>query len=112
MRTILRADGQLQVDDPMSGAGRLGAGRFVIARDMRAALSDGNFDAVGALLGREWDQRKQLSQKITTEIIEKAIGAARAAGAIAGKVCGAGGGGCIVFVCREGQKNSVEKALG
>jgi len=83
----------------------------VIAHEMRAALTAGDFDAVGSLLGREWEQRKLLSAKVTTEIIEKTIAAARQAGAIAGKVCGAGGGGCIAIVCREGARPAVEKAL-
>jgi D-glycero-alpha-D-manno-heptose-7-phosphate kinase len=39
------------------------------------------------------------------------IAKAEANGAIAAKVCGAGGGGCIAFFCEEGQKPAVEKAL-
>lgn len=83
-----------------------------IANEMRAALSSNDLDSAAALMGREWQERKQLSQKVTTEIIEKAIAVASGAGAIAGKVCGAGGGGCIAFLCREGARAGVEKALG
>jgi D-glycero-alpha-D-manno-heptose-7-phosphate kinase len=32
-------------------------------------------------------------------------------GAIAAKVCGAGGGGCMAFYCEEGRRSDVEKAL-
>ena len=38
---------------------------------------------------------------------EKAL----ASGAEAAKVCGAGGGGCIAFLCAEGRKQDVERAL-
>jgi len=55
--------------------------------------------------------RKGLSPKVSTGLIEKALAAARAGGALAGKVCGAGGGGCVVFVCKEGARGGVEKAL-
>jgi D-glycero-alpha-D-manno-heptose-7-phosphate kinase len=40
-------------------------------------------------------------------LIDKAL----ANGAIAPKVCGAGGGGCIAFFCEDGRKSDVEKAL-
>ena len=82
-----------------------------IAGEMRAALIEGDFDAAGALVGREWEVRKGLSPKVSTGLIEKALSAARAGGALAGKVCGAGGGGCVVFVCKEGARGGVEKAL-
>ncbi|HET6372194.1 MAG TPA: hypothetical protein VFG76_02735, partial [Candidatus Polarisedimenticolia bacterium] len=39
------------------------------------------------------------------------IDVARRAGAIAGKACGAGGGGCIAFLCREGARDAVAGAL-
>ena len=83
-----------------------------LAHEMRAALIEKDYEAAGALMGREWEQRKLLSSKVSTEVIEKAIAAARHAGAVAGKVCGAGGGGCIAFLCREGARPAVERALG
>ena len=39
------------------------------------------------------------------------VGKALANGAEAAKVCGAGGGGCIAFLCAEGRKSDVERAL-
>ena len=41
------------------------------------------------------------------DLIEKAL----ANGAIAAKVCGAGGGGCIAFFCEDGKRSTVEKVL-
>jgi len=82
-----------------------------IAHEMRAALIEGDLDAAGTLLDREWTERKGLSPKVSTPAIEKALIAARAAGAVAGKVCGAGGGGCIAFLCRDGAAEPVARAL-
>jgi D-glycero-alpha-D-manno-heptose-7-phosphate kinase len=83
-----------------------------IAAEMRAALIEANLDAAGILLGREWEERKHLSDKVSTPVIDKAIAVARASGAMAGKACGAGGGGCVAFLCKEGARESVVKALG
>ena len=43
--------------------------------------------------------------------MDELIETAHASGAIATKVCGAGGGGCIAFYCAEGRKGDVETAL-
>ncbi len=82
-----------------------------IAHEMRAALIEGDLDAAGALMDREWRERKGLSPKVSTPAIEKALSAARTAGAVAGKVCGAGGGGCIAFLCRDGARDAVGRSL-
>ena len=60
---------------------------------MERALESGNFEAAGVALQHEWDARKALIDGISTPEIDAAITAAKEAGAWAGKVCGAGGGG-------------------
>jgi D-glycero-alpha-D-manno-heptose-7-phosphate kinase len=65
------------------------------AVDMRQALTRGDWDAVGRAIAREWDNRKRLAPGVTTAVIDGLIDRARAAGATAAKVCGAGGGGCM-----------------
>jgi D-glycero-alpha-D-manno-heptose-7-phosphate kinase len=65
------------------------------AGDMRQALTRGDWDAVGRAIAREWDNRKRLAPGVTTAVIDGLIDRARAAGATAAKVCGAGGGGCM-----------------
>ncbi|HUU33907.1 MAG TPA: hypothetical protein VMW48_07565 [Vicinamibacterales bacterium] len=64
-------------------------------RHMRAALEAGDWAAAGACLADEWHIRKQLAPGVTTPDIDALLEAAMAAGAWAGKVCGAGGGGCL-----------------
>jgi len=78
---------------------------------MRAALRAGAWDAVGEILSAAHPQRKRLSPNITTPQMDHLIDTALAYGAIAPKVCGAGGGGCIAFFCKEGRKKEVEEIL-
>jgi len=79
---------------------------------LRDALVIGNWSAVGEILNHGYPQRKRLSPHITTPHMDHLISVADANGAIATKVCGAGGGGCIAFFCEEGRKADVEAALG
>jgi D-glycero-alpha-D-manno-heptose-7-phosphate kinase len=78
---------------------------------LRSALLASDWNAVGKILQASHPNRKQLSPHITTPRMDELIEVALANGAIAPKVCGAGGGGCIAFFCEEGRKNEVENAL-
>ena len=62
---------------------------------MRRALQRGDWDEVGRQIAIEWENRKRLAPGVATPTIEDLIARARAAGATAAKVCGAGGGGCL-----------------
>ncbi|MBK9155874.1 MAG: GHMP kinase [Chloracidobacterium sp.] len=81
------------------------------AAGLRAALLANDWDSVGELLRASYPQRKRLSPMITTPHMDEVIETALANGAIAAKVCGAGGGGCIAFFCEDGRKTDVESAL-
>jgi D-glycero-alpha-D-manno-heptose-7-phosphate kinase len=83
-----------------------------IACAMRAALARPDWGEVGRLLGQEWKLRRTNAPGISTPLIEKLIAAARRNGGIAAKVCGAGGGGCVVFFVEKGAKDRVAEALG
>jgi D-glycero-alpha-D-manno-heptose-7-phosphate kinase len=83
-----------------------------IARNMRQALLEGDWRGIAALLREEWKLRKTNAPKITTPLIEKLISAARRKGAIAAKVCGAGGGGCVVFLCEPEAREDVVRLIG
>jgi len=65
------------------------------AAAMRLAMERGDWDEVGRQIDAEWDNRKRLAPGVTTAAIDELIARARAAGATAAKVCGAGGGGCL-----------------
>jgi D-glycero-alpha-D-manno-heptose-7-phosphate kinase len=66
-----------------------------VAIAMRHALERQDWPEVGRQLAAEWENRKCLAPGVTTREIDGMLAAARRAGAIAGKVCGAGGGGCL-----------------
>jgi len=81
------------------------------AIEMEKALEAGNMEAAGVALRHEWENRKALIDGVSTPEIEAAIAAATGAGAWAGKVCGAGGGGCVVFLMPPDRKDDVRRAL-
>ena len=81
------------------------------AVEMRAALRSSSIEKVGKLLSVEWGCRKNLAPGISTPELEAIISSALGAGAIGGKACGAGGGGCAVFIAPPERKNAVECAI-
>jgi D-glycero-alpha-D-manno-heptose-7-phosphate kinase len=78
---------------------------------LRRALLRNDWTAVGEHLRAAHPARKRLSPNMTTPQMDKLIDIAYGNGAIAAKVCGAGGGGCIAFFCEDGRKADVERAL-
>jgi len=82
-----------------------------IAAAMRRALEGGRWAEVGQLLREEWSNRKKNAPSITTPLIDRLERAARQKGAVAAKVCGAGGGGCVLFFVPKGAKARVEQEL-
>ncbi len=66
-----------------------------VASAMRTALDRRDWSEVGRQIAAEWDNRKQLAPGVTTPEIDAMLAGAAKAGATGGKVCGAGGGGCL-----------------
>ena len=66
-------------------------------RAMRDALVASDFGGVRQVLFENWVQQKRLHPSITNETVDALFDRAMAAGAAAGKACGAGGGGALVF---------------
>ena len=81
------------------------------AAAMRVALERGDWDEVGRQIATEWDNRKRLAPGVTTTVIDDLIARARAAGATAAKVCGAGGGGCLFCYGPPHARQSIAEAL-
>ena len=82
-----------------------------IANSMRDALRVHDWDSAGRLMREEWTYRRKNIPSITTPLIDQLVTAARRAGSTGAKVCGAGGGGCVVFLVEPGAKSKVMKAL-
>ncbi len=81
------------------------------ASAMRAALEHSDWEEVGRQIAAEWENRKRLAPGVTTPTIEDLIARAKAAGATAAKVCGAGGGGCLFCYGPPGAREAVGAAL-
>jgi len=82
-----------------------------IARDMHQALLRHDWEDVARLLREEWSLRRTNAAGITTPLIDKLIAVANKNGGRAAKVCGAGGGGCVLFMVEEGARESVARAV-
>jgi len=81
------------------------------ALKIRSALLADDWNSVSGLMRAAYPNRKKLAPAVTTQHMDKLVEKALANGAEAAKVCGAGGGGCIAFLCSEGRKQEVERAL-
>jgi D-glycero-alpha-D-manno-heptose-7-phosphate kinase len=82
-----------------------------IAQKMRAALEAGEWKEAGKLMHTEWQFRRRNLPTISTKVIDRIIDSTRRKGALAGKVCGAGGGGCVVLLIDPDARQRVEKAV-
>jgi D-glycero-alpha-D-manno-heptose-7-phosphate kinase len=82
-----------------------------IAIAMREALERRDWTAVGKHIADEWENRKKLAPGVTTPEIDAMLAAARRAGAISGKVCGAGGGGCLFSFGEPDAIPAIRRAL-
>lgn len=81
------------------------------AVDMKAALLSGNIHRFAEILGQAWEDKKKMASSISNPMIQEAFDVACSAGAVAGKVSGAGGGGFIIFMMDPADKRKVSDAL-
>jgi len=81
------------------------------AVEMKEAVLRGDIVKFAAILGRAWEDKKKMATPITNAAIEEAFRVAKEAGAVTGKVSGAGGGGFIIFVVEPTKRLRVTKVL-
>ena len=79
--------------------------------DMKLALLKGDMEEFGRILGQAWEDKKKMAGAITNPVIQEAFDKAMAAGAVAGKVSGAGGGGFIMLMVPPTRKMALVHAL-
>ena len=82
------------------------------ASEMKLAVLKGDVKLFAAILRQAWDDKQQMASSISNPMIQEAMDIAMAAGAKAGKVSGAGGGGFIMFVVDPTDRHAVIEALG
>jgi D-glycero-alpha-D-manno-heptose-7-phosphate kinase len=89
--------------------------RFARIRDiagaMRDALERADWVEAGRQVAEEWENRKGLAPGVTTDRIDAMLAAARKAGAYGGKVCGAGGGGCLFCLSEPDRVPAIRNAI-
>lgn len=79
--------------------------------DLRESLRRGEHEKVGIHMHEYWKQKRQLSSKISTNKIDTCYQKAIDAGAIGGKLLGAGGGGFLLFYVPPSRQSAVRNAL-
>ena len=82
-----------------------------LAEAMKNALLRGEVNSFGRLLGDAWAQKRRMSDRITTPLIDEAVARATSVGALGGKVTGAGGGGHMIFICEFERRHLVAEEL-
>jgi D-glycero-alpha-D-manno-heptose-7-phosphate kinase len=105
-RTILAAQRE-NIPERREVLRKLGA----LAEEGRRLLLAGQLDDLGRLLHEGWLLKQQLAAGIANEAIEAMYATARRAGALGGKVCGAGGGGFLLLYCPREEQTRLRAAL-
>lgn len=82
-----------------------------VAMQVGRAVLSGGWDDLGPLVNQEWQLRRMLAPGVSTPTIESIMAGASSAGASASKICGAGGGGCMLTLVTPHRRYAVEKAL-
>lgn len=82
-----------------------------IAYTAYSELKHGNFDAIGYLLDESWQLKKRLASQVSNGVLDEMYQAARSAGALGGKVSGAGGGGFLLLYVPKERQESVREEM-
>ena len=79
--------------------------------ELRSCLNKGELDKFGEFLHRNWIEKRKLANGITDDAIDMYYEKALSAGALGGKICGAGGGGFLLLYCPQEKQDNVIKSL-
>ncbi len=82
-----------------------------LAVHMRDALVQRNMGQVASLIKEEWWARRELAPAVSNPELESILAGALSSGATSGKVCGAGGGGCILIAVNPETRLPVKEAV-
>ena len=81
------------------------------AQQVRRCLENGNLSKLGRIMNEGWEYKKRLAGGISNGDIDRMYEAAVKAGAVGGKVAGAGGGGFLFLYCSPGRQEAVRRSL-
>ena len=84
---------------------------YDMVNDAIRILNSGDLDDFGLLLNETWEQKRSLSNIVSNEHVDNIYGSACSAGALGGKLSGAGGGGFILLYVPLENQPAVKKKL-
>lgn len=79
-----------------------------VARSCSQALEAGDIERFGELMNENWVHHKRLHESCDSPTLQKFYAAAQDH-VVGGKTCGAGGGGCVLFLCKDGHRRALER---
>lgn len=82
-----------------------------LAWQLRVELQNNNLDAFGEIIHENWILKKGISQGVSTDAIDAWYESARKAGAVGGKLLGAGSGGFLMFYAPVDRHEAIARAL-
>ena len=82
-----------------------------LSTSLRDSMTEGDLTGFGELLDKGWMLKRKLASNISNNEIDKYYELARSAGALGGKLLGAGGGGFLLLYCDKGRRDKVKAAL-
>ena len=82
-----------------------------IARVTKERLLLGDLEGFARLMAENWENQKRLHPSVTNDRINELFAIAGESGAAGGKACGAGGGGCLVFLAQPDREHILRRAL-
>jgi len=82
-----------------------------IAFQMRDAVKSENIEDLGRLLTKDWREKTEFNPLITTDYMRKLHEIIMKNGGIGGRVCGAGGGGCMFWIVNLHKKEEIISKL-
>ena len=80
-----------------------------IGLDIKQALEQGQVNRFGELLDAHWQTKRRISSKMSNGWINECYDEAKRAGALGGKIIGAGGGGFFLLYCQNGKQRLRER---
>lgn len=82
-----------------------------LGEQMRRVLLAEDLRELGPMFTAVWEAHKELHPQVTNDTLENFFATARKAGTLGGKVCGAGGGGTMIFFCDRDRDYAVKQQL-
>jgi len=85
--------------------------RAMVDEALEVLRSGADIRVIGEMLHQSWEHKRSLTDKVSTAAIDSIYDRARQAGAIGGKLLGAGGGGFLLLYVPPSQQQAVRQAL-